>query len=1037
MKRTLSAGVAAVLALCLVSCTNEVAGLPDGSGAPASSPGMSPSVDPSVEAASSPFAGDLAPLEDISVPEWQPETRSEELAMDIAGTVEDSGEPTLQQVIDAFDLTYLDMPGATPYTLPAGDGFGASYVRGLIEAHREDLSAEQTAVLDSLNSEEGPVATFGGGRSVVLNLAPGADVVKRYVALATQTWTDWHAYQPDFPNFTIQLELPTKQIKTKKGKTVGMDAILDKEGGSLCKIRVFPTLWAGTQTDQSAKIFFAHEIFHCRQQFWSYSHAGVPDWVIEGSADFAAFDLYRSKFSPPANTVDSQWFEQPARALASRDYDAWPLYETFAQSGGDAYGAIRQQITSGGSDVAALLASGGMTSTAFSMRWPTLTSRPSIVNDEAWQLKWPSPNATDGRKDNLLQTAQRGIGTFWVKGSDQYSHQSYVGIWTSDVGLTSVVPQGGPMQTHAESGNVTAPEGRLTRFCFDRGMCKCPDGETSDAIPMNSDMLFAFPTGAQAVRVAVGNEKWDADKHCRKPKRKKGSANGDPHLQTYDGLAFDIMSLAEFVTTRDPAGDFEVQSRHQPFAGTAAGTTAVAVKTDSGRITFTAKGLQSTEPIVVRVDGRETAAPLQLGDVAVTQSHADRWLITWPDGSTVEMDWHVGFFVKLELAPDRAARMEGMLGKSDDDLTNDLLLPDGSIVKPEADLEAEYAMAWRVDGATTLFDYEPGETFETFRLPLPQLSTALADEELTERLRADCIAELGQLATSAEISSCVFDVAATGDSSFTTAYVDVVDDRLADEGYSSLPGVDTSGPVAPPTSLEPTGEIVQPQQGVAALTLSGTISRDGSEPTPGGILQGAVHITAGSIVLMRTANCPPDITMWVYFTRLSDQERLTSPVACDGLDIGAYNADDDDETIIGEAYVVILQDGDYQIDVDTDADDPWFASMEVFVDPTPTIVDPEQLGTEGFSGTLSGVGDTVVLRALGGESGANWATTGLTEGCYIEGYGSTDIGDSMGWDLGRVCKHTDTLGMSPFDQVVLLVVFNRLAEDVPITVLPK
>jgi len=61
-----------------------------------------------------------------------------------------------------------------------------------------------------------------------------------------------------------------------------------------------------------------------------------------------------------------------------------------------------------------------------------------------------------------------------------------------------------------------------------------------------------------------------------------GETNGDPHLLTFDKLRYDFQAAGEFVVTRNKKGDFEVQSRQQPWADSRYVSINTAVR-DAGR----------------------------------------------------------------------------------------------------------------------------------------------------------------------------------------------------------------------------------------------------------------------------------------------------------------------------------------------------------------------------------------------------------------------------------------------------------------------
>jgi len=105
----------------------------------------------------------------------------------------------------------------------------------------------------------------------------------------------------------IDLRLVSFNVDKADMDTLGPTQSDDPTRGIVCRIRVFPLLWKAQNDDETLKTAFAHELFHCFQGWWN-PIGGFPAWLTEGSASFAAFDLYRSSFDPPAryNTPSSR-----------------------------------------------------------------------------------------------------------------------------------------------------------------------------------------------------------------------------------------------------------------------------------------------------------------------------------------------------------------------------------------------------------------------------------------------------------------------------------------------------------------------------------------------------------------------------------------------------------------------------------------------------------------------------------------------------------------------------------------------------------
>ncbi|MEO6156265.1 MAG: hypothetical protein ABIQ39_01410, partial [Ilumatobacteraceae bacterium] len=107
------------------------------------------------------------------------------------------------------------------------------------------------------------------------------------------------------------------------GATTDMDTLGGEQPGS-CRIRVFPNIWQSTNvSDDDVKVAFAHELFHCIQSTWNpdFSADGYnAEWLIEGSATFASFDLYRSTNPQSSRYEFDGWFTTTAAPLIQSSY---------------------------------------------------------------------------------------------------------------------------------------------------------------------------------------------------------------------------------------------------------------------------------------------------------------------------------------------------------------------------------------------------------------------------------------------------------------------------------------------------------------------------------------------------------------------------------------------------------------------------------------------------------------------------------------------------------------------------------------------
>lgn len=986
-------------------------------------------------------AEELPELPPLSAPEFTPATRTDQLKVEI-----DRSGTSLQVAIDVFDLTIAPMPGATPSSMPPGPGFSPTYALALINRVRGELSPAQLQVLDSVQDAGVTVGRFNApGTSAsasptsvttisyhraLVPTYPRA-MVERYSRLFQKAIEDWHRYRPALLADTAGYTLAFTRLQLRiKGAEAEMSTLPEADP-RICAVTVYPALYAHAFPDAFIAFVFAHELFHCAQFSWNRTLA-LPPWLVEGSAEFAARDLYRTTLVLPPEEDIPEWFTSTDRLLAIRAYDAWALFETFKTNyGADPYPAIEKMVKTVNGDTAGLLSAGAMDNPIFQSMWTSGTFRSTIFDDAYWQLPWPNGDPARGPHNTAARLAERGIGTYPVKGQKDFVHQQYLVPLASTVGLVAVVPESGPMFTHADVGTVGVAEGSRQWFCTDVSRCVCPPGSepTVDLVTLTPPMIFSFATRQNASTAAVTAMKWDPLKYCAKKSKKpvnfRGSSNGDPHIRTLDGLTYDFMPLGEFVATEDPQGGLAVQERHQP-AGFGTSISAVAVGTGAHRVTLTAHDFSSTAAILVRMDGKSVdAAEFTAGKVQVLR-HDKMWTFTWPDGSVVTADWQDEFFLKVSLPADRARRMVGLLGSGDGNLLNDQSLPDGSRAVPGADPAKGFDRAWLVDQSGSLFDYAPGESTETFQKAPPRPVTAPTQNHIES-----CRQSLGEQATNFEVHSCAYDVTATGQTHFISSYRQITADRLAE--------LSAAVPVAGPPATAPipeTGATSAPGQRAPnspVLKVSGVLARTRTADAADR-LQGRVRLPAGTVLLVR-ATCPADPSFDLAITATATTDRSGARVTLCGLSGASdrYNAGPTDDTPPGEGYLLIRESTDYDLVVATGSENAAFVSVDFYADSTPTIVTAEDFAAQGYHGTLTDTADTLLIWVRPGDKGGSWLVEGAAQACAAEIYGPA-ITDQGANNLGGICRHHREVSIGPFSGQVPLVIFNRTGKSVPISV---
>ncbi|MFY1619650.1 VWD domain-containing protein [Micromonospora sp. WMMD736] len=291
-----------------------------------------------------------------------------------------------------------------------------------------------------------------------------------------------------------------------------------------------------------------------------------------------------------------------------------------------------------------------------------------------------------------------------------------------------------------------------------------------------------------------------------------GGSNGDPHLVTFDRVAYDFQAVGEFTLVAAVGGDpLEVQVRQSPMAGSrsASVNSAVAFRIGVHRVALTLTDGTTR----VHVDGTPVAAPPERTDLAggnLTRrpsdtGETDGYDVTWPDGSAAAVDQigRYGYRVLVRLADGRAGKVRGLLGDFDGDPADDITPAGGAALAqpvPFSTLYPAYADSWRITPDRSLFAYGDGEDTTTFTdRTFPEREVSVADLDPARRAAAERICRWAGVTAAGPLADCVFDVAVSGRGEFAVA--GATTERIAPPTAASI----TAVPFAT-ASLTPGGE---------------------------------------------------------------------------------------------------------------------------------------------------------------------------------------------------------------------------------------
>ncbi len=313
----------------------------------------------------------------------------------------------------------------------------------------------------------------------------------------------------------------------------------------------------------------------------------------------------------------------------------------------------------------------------------------------------------------------------------------------------------------------------------------------------------------------------------------QGRSYGDPHINTFDGFHYGFQTVGEFILTHSQDRDFEVQTRQAgvPNNSNLSLNTAAAMRVCGQRVGFYVQDTPdgSTSEIWVEGQAVEINDVFALAGGGEIQRQDDRhYTVIWPSGDQVAIEEiTVSGMRFLNVMPmvrrDRINQMAGLLGNFNGSPADDLTSRDGVTLParstysiatnalsralpaaiPVYELETAYfeqlnqqfGDSWRIRQAESLFDYPAGMTTANFtnrNFPQQFLTLNGVSHADLETAIADC--EAAGVSTEL-MDGCVFDVAATGNSSFANAALNAVthvvieraSDRVINEIERNIP----------------------------------------------------------------------------------------------------------------------------------------------------------------------------------------------------------------------------------------------------------
>ncbi|AKJ03901.1 F5/8 type C domain-containing protein [Archangium gephyra] len=256
-----------------------------------------------------------------------------------------------------------------------------------------------------------------------------------------------------------------------------------------------------------------------------------------------------------------------------------------------------------------------------------------------------------------------------------------------------------------------------------------------------------------------------------------GSSWGDPHIVTFDGLAYDFQAVGEFVVLESTEGaPLLVQARQQPLfmSRQVSINTAVAAALGADRV---ALYVGRTTPLLVNGVATPLAegATLNLTGGGKVSLRGSRYTFTWPASTGEHLDVELAAD-HLDLHPalpaSRKGQVRGLFGDFNGERSDDVATRTGTVLSSPTfqEFHGTFVESWRVTLAESLFDYASGESPDTFTdRTFPSQFVGTRDLPDDQRTAARTVCTSRGITDATLLDACTLDVALSGNENFANS----------------------------------------------------------------------------------------------------------------------------------------------------------------------------------------------------------------------------------------------------------------------------
>ena len=742
--------------------------------------------------------------------------------------VRPDGTVSKEVALQAFALAIAPLPGVTPpggAPTPLYERADGTFAIAWLQPYVDQLTPDQKAAIEVALTPDpnAPAITPESGQSDMVLLAD--DTTHAYYQGLVDDAIPQEALRLNRglnlePDVTLnqgeicQLNPKTKKCEAALAYTNTFFGIFGAQG---CHIFVNPSL-RNSGDDTAIRATMAHETFHCFQFDYFDQHGGahaVPPWIWEGEAEYAGESI------AGPSSVGAGWWKRYLITiqvpLYERGYDALGFYQHMAEEGIDPWEHFDAMLAASTNNDGAFKASGA-DADVFLDTWASGEFRDGSLG-VPWnaQAPWTVPDRSEPGHASVNNGDTVELGTPIQVNED-------VNV-SSGADLVELTTSTGHIRLHTDPpGDETDTADRWLCTAPYLDGCKCPEGQRyigPDYETVASDFEVALTGGLTGASGTLTGH--SLDNYCKPApsippgtpcKTNCGNSNGDPHIRTVNSFKYDFQAAGEFTLLRSLDGSVQIQARQvgvsRTFMGGVAINTAVAALANGHRIGV----YMGPSGLVVHVDGAlvDASTPIDLGSGAAVRQVENGVEVDFPDGTILwalsVAEW--GINAIAQPSDDLRATGRGLLGSIVRGGLGVPAMPDGTRLPAAVDehqrfteVYGPFADAWRVTDATSLFDYDAGQSTATFidrsfptELQVHAYSSFPPDTQAAAESACSAITDTDLL------SDCEFDVAATGQAGYADLYAAQQD--FYDSGIipaTQAPPSSASVPPSSPSSL--------------------------------------------------------------------------------------------------------------------------------------------------------------------------------------------------------------------------------------------